>query len=73
MVGFIQIFFLIMQQTLSFLDGLKFFVSSNNVILSPGNENGCIPTRYFRLVENHRGERIPLPAESFGRTTTDAS
>ncbi|CAF1418358.1 unnamed protein product [Adineta ricciae] len=52
-------------------DGLKFFVSSNNVILSPGNENGCIPTRYFRLVEDRRGERISLPAESFERTTTD--
>jgi hypothetical protein len=51
---------------------LKFFVSTNNVILSPGNENGYIPTRYFRLVENRAGEKLPLPIDSFTTKTSDS-
>jgi hypothetical protein len=41
------------------------FISTNNVIFSPGNENGFIPTRYFRSVENKQGEQMPLPIDSF--------
>ncbi|XP_077997135.1 tRNA 2'-phosphotransferase 1-like [Glandiceps talaboti] len=28
-------------------DGIKFFISANNVILSAGNEEGLIPAKYF--------------------------
>lgn len=54
-----------------FVDGLQFYVSANNVILSPGNAEGCIPTRYFRLVENRRGEQLQLPIDALRTTTTD--
>lgn len=30
--------------------GLKFYRSSNNVILCPGNENGYLETRFFSKV-----------------------
>jgi len=53
-------------------DGFKFFVSTNNVILSPGDEDGYIPPRYFRLVENRQGEKLPLPIDSFKTTTSDS-
>eukprot|EP00927_Polykrikos_kofoidii_P025861 TRINITY_DN23172_c0_g1_i1.p1 TRINITY_DN23172_c0_g1~~TRINITY_DN23172_c0_g1_i1.p1 ORF type:complete len:503 (+),score=58.90 TRINITY_DN23172_c0_g1_i1:112-1620(+) len=33
-------------------DGLPFFVSSNGVILSPGNADGVISTKYFKKVVN---------------------
>ena len=33
-------------------DGLKFFRSSNNVILSPGDESGVITPEYFKQVKN---------------------
>lgn len=38
--------------------GIPFFKSANNVILSPGNENGFIPSELFLKVENAAGERI---------------
>jgi len=53
----------------SLLDGLKFFISTNNVILSPGNEDGYIPTRYFRSVQNRKGEEVQLPIDSLKTTT----
>lgn len=31
-------------------DGYKFYLSSNNVVLSPGNEQGYIPPEYFKKV-----------------------
>ncbi|XP_041467596.1 tRNA 2'-phosphotransferase 1-like [Lytechinus variegatus] len=31
-------------------DGIKFFLSKNGVILSPGDRNGILRTRYFRRV-----------------------
>lgn len=34
------------------LDGLKFFISKNNVILCPGNENGYLETKYFAKAVN---------------------
>lgn len=33
-------------------DGIEFYVSDNGVILSPGNENGFIPSKYFMEI-NH--------------------
>jgi hypothetical protein len=38
------------------------------VILSPGDENGYIPSRYFRLVENRQGEKLPLPIDNLLKT-----
>ncbi|CAF2362195.1 unnamed protein product [Rotaria sp. Silwood2] len=52
-------------------DGFKFFVSNNNVILCSGNENGFIPPRYFRLVENRHGEQLSLPIDSFKTKTSN--
>ena len=34
-------------------DGLTFFLSANNVILSPGNKNGFILPKYFDKVEQY--------------------
>merc|ERR1712152_54787 len=39
-------------------DGLKFFRSSNNVILSPGNDQGIIPTKYFKQVKNVKTNQL---------------
>ncbi|CAF0919710.1 unnamed protein product [Rotaria sordida] len=52
-------------------DDFKFFVSNNNVILCPGNENGFLPARYFRLVQNRHGEQLPLPVDLFKTTTSN--
>ncbi|GFR86252.1 tRNA 2'-phosphotransferase 1 [Elysia marginata] len=39
--------------------GLKFFVSANNVILSPGNESGVIETQYFfKVVDRRTGKKV---------------
>jgi len=32
-------------------DNIKFYISKNNVILSPGNENGYIHPKYFKKIE----------------------
>ncbi|CBZ53473.1 putative tRNA splicing 2' phosphotransferase 1 [Neospora caninum Liverpool] len=38
-------------------EGLKLFVSSNDVVLSPGNEHGIIETRFFsKVVDKTTGE-----------------
>lgn len=54
------------------LDDLKFYVSTNNVILSPGNDDGIIPIQYFRLVENRQGEQLWPLADSFKKTSSDS-
>ena len=36
-------------------NGIKFFISKNNVILSPG-ENGVILPKYFKIAHNKNGE-----------------
>jgi hypothetical protein len=72
MKGLIQNFNVIFSCFFFSLDGLKFFVSTNNVILSPGNEDGYIPARYFRLVENRQGEQLSLPIDSLKKTTSDS-
>ncbi|XP_035695146.1 tRNA 2'-phosphotransferase 1-like isoform X1 [Branchiostoma floridae] len=43
-------------------DGLQFFRSANNVILSPGNEEGLIPPKYFQQVLQARPRRV-LPLD----------
>lgn len=39
-------------------DGLKFYRSLNNVILSPGNENGLILPKYFSKVADKHGREL---------------
>ena len=39
-------------------DGLKFFRSSNNVILSPGNDQGVIPPKHFKQVKNVKTNQL---------------
>ncbi|CCA72627.1 related to TPT1-tRNA 2`-phosphotransferase [Serendipita indica DSM 11827] len=40
-------------------DGLKFFVSSNGVILTAGDEEGFLSKRYFSKVERSNGTPMP--------------
>jgi len=39
-------------------DGIKFFRSANNVILSPGNTDGVIDCQYFKSVKNVTNNQI---------------
>ena len=39
-------------------DGIKFFQSSNGVILSPGNDQGVIECKYFAKVTDRNGQPI---------------
>ncbi|XP_059176464.1 tRNA 2'-phosphotransferase 1-like [Physella acuta] len=40
-------------------DGFQFFLSANNVILSPGNGDGVIPPVYFeKVIDRSTGEKI---------------
>lgn len=39
-------------------DGFKFYVSANGVILSPGNTNGYIPSKYFKKIVNAKTKEI---------------
>lgn len=41
------------------------------MIVSPGNEDGCIPPRYFRFVQNREGEQQQLPVDSLKTTTSN--
>ncbi|XP_018496528.1 tRNA 2'-phosphotransferase 1 [Galendromus occidentalis] len=43
------------------LDGIRFYRSQNNVILSPGNEKGLIPPEYFQHVVNIRTNETLWP------------
>jgi len=40
-------------------DGVNFFLSSNGVILTEGNEQGILETKYFARVET--SNRVPVP------------
>ena len=42
-------------------DGIKFFESDNGVILSPGNSNGVIETKYFLNVYNRKSKQQISP------------
>jgi len=40
-------------------DGLKFFSAPNDVIMCAGDENGCIPIKYFKEIKNiQTGEQV---------------
>ena len=39
-------------------DGIKFYRSSNNVILSPGNDEGIIECKYFKFVKNVKNNQM---------------
>ena len=42
-------------------DGFKFFISDNEVVLTPGNEAGFLPTKYFsRVINAGNGEALPF-------------
>ena len=41
----------------SLLDGFKFYRSANGVILSPGDEAGFIPPKYFESAVQIKGKR----------------
>jgi len=42
-------------------DGFKFYHSANDVILTPGDENGFLPTRYFlRAINVGNGQPLPF-------------
>jgi len=43
---------------LFYLDGFKFYISTNNVILTVGDQNGFIPPQYFRSVEDRQGKQL---------------
>ncbi|XP_078350271.1 tRNA 2'-phosphotransferase 1-like isoform X3 [Oculina patagonica] len=44
-------------------DGFKFYRSSNNVILCPGNEQGFLPPEYFeRVVQTRPRKELLFPA-----------
>lgn len=55
----------------SFSDGFHFFLSSNNVILCPGNDNGILPPEYFRLVQDCQGKEYELTIDRFKKTTKE--
>lgn len=41
----------------AFESGLQFFISSNKVILSPGNDNGIIEPKYFlKIIDAKTGK-----------------
>jgi len=39
-------------------DGIKFFISDNGVILTPGNENGILEPKYFKLISDAKGNNL---------------
>ena len=43
---------------LAMADGIEFYRSANNVILSPGNEEGTIMTKYFKCVKNMQNNKL---------------
>lgn len=42
-------------------DGIKFYLSENNVILSPGNEYGLLPPIYFKEVIKNKTKEVLYP------------
>ena len=48
-------------------DGLKFFFSKNEVLLSSGNDDGLIPVKYFHRVYDRRTkEEVVVKDEETG-------
>lgn len=50
--------FIYINLKLSILEGLQFYRSVNDVILSPGNENGFIIPKYFLKVCDNMGHML---------------
>lgn len=44
-------------------DGLKFFVSETGLILTPGNQEGILEPKYFKLVIDENGNDLLSPPE----------
>ncbi|GFO16978.1 RNA 2'-phosphotransferase, tpt1/kpta family protein [Plakobranchus ocellatus] len=43
------------------IDGLKFFLSANNVVLSPGDDSGVIEPKFFsKVVDRRKGNKLPF-------------
>ncbi|CAG7815611.1 unnamed protein product [Allacma fusca] len=49
---------------LALQDGLKFFRSDNNVVLTPGNQNGILEPKYFEKVKDIKRGVILFPTAS---------
>lgn len=45
-------------------DGIKFFVSDNNVILTPGNDSGLLEAKYFKKVVDIQGNNMLVKSEN---------
>ena len=39
-------------------DGIEFFISTNNVILSRGDKNNTIEVKYFKSVKDKNGKEL---------------
>lgn len=52
--------FIYINLNLSMSEGLLFYRSANNVILSPGDENGFIKPKYFLKVCDIKGQVLEI-------------
>ena len=50
----------------TFSDGYKFYRSSNNVILTPGNSEGLLPPKYFAKVAQVKPKKVIYEKEDKG-------
>jgi 2'-phosphotransferase len=55
--------FIYIDLPLALTDGIKFFVSENGVILTPGNDQGILDPKYFKQVLDVKGNNLLLPPE----------